>query len=145
MLSLVQLCFGLYLRVFTFLLLFESTCSQFEWITYDTIDEIMDRMNSVNSINCFEKQPIELVLPEESVYQKPSIEMLRSDIILRNRTQLLHVRNIAHRNAVLFSYLFQKLFDLDEPGLMYILLHNAGLLLKFKIVRYQLYFYVLSS
>ncbi|CAF1255091.1 unnamed protein product [Adineta steineri] len=103
-----------------------KTCSQFEWISYDKIDEVMDRINSVNSANCFQKQPSELVLPEEAVYQKPSIEMLKKDIIMRNRTQLLHVRNIAHRNALLYSYLFQRLFDFEEPGLTYILLHNAA-------------------
>jgi hypothetical protein len=104
----------------------ERSQAQFEWITYDKIDEIMDRINSVNRDNCFEKQPSELVLPEEAVYQKPSIDMLKRDIILRNRTQLLHVRNIAHRNALLYSYLFQRLFDFEEPGLTYLLLHNAG-------------------
>jgi hypothetical protein len=121
---------NLFLRIFIslglYLLLFNKSYSQFEWISYDKIDEIMDLINSVNSVNCFDKQPNELVLPEESVYQKPSIEMLKKDIIMRNRTQLLHVRNIAHRNALLYSYLFQRLFDFEEPGLTYILLHNAG-------------------
>ncbi|CAF0727511.1 unnamed protein product [Adineta ricciae] len=116
------------ISLFLFLCLFlpNKYRTQFEWITYDKIDEIMDRINSVNSVNCFQKQPSELVLPEEAVYQKPSIDMLRKDIIMRNRTQLLHVRNIAHRNALLYSYLFQRLFDLEEPGLTYILLHNAA-------------------
>jgi hypothetical protein len=114
------------LSVFLCILLFERSRSQFEWIVYDKIDEIMDRINSVTAGNCFQKQPSELLLPEESVYQKPSIEMLKKDIIMRNRTQLLHIRNIAHRNALLFSYLFQRLFDFEEPGLTYILLHNAG-------------------
>ncbi|CAF4153929.1 unnamed protein product [Rotaria sp. Silwood2] len=118
----VYICISLFLC----LLLFDKSYSQFEWITYDKIDEIMDRINSVNRDNCFQKQPNELVLPEEAVYQKPSIEMLKKDIIMRNRTQLLHVRNIAHRNALLYSYLFQRLFDFEEPGLTYILLHNAG-------------------
>ena len=120
---LVRICISLSLCF----LLINKNCSQFEWISYDKIDEIMDEINSVNSINCFEKQPSELVLPEESVYQKPTIEMLKKDIIMRNRTQLLHVRNIAHRNALLYSYLFQRLFDFEEPGLTYIFLHNAGL------------------
>ena len=118
----VRLCICLCLC----LLFFDKSRSQFEWIAYDKIDEIMDRINSVTAGNCFNKQPSELVLPEEAVYQKPSIEMLKKDIIMRNRTQLLHVRNIAHRNALLYSYLFQRLFDFEEPGLTYILLHNAG-------------------
>jgi hypothetical protein len=121
---------NLFLRIFIslglYLLLFNKSYSQFEWISYDKIDEIMDLINSVNSVNCFDKQPNELVLPEESVYQKPSIEMLKKDIIMRNRTELLHIRNIAHRNALLYSYLFQRLFDFEEPGLTYILLHTAG-------------------
>lgn len=117
---------GIFLSLFPCLLLFDHSRSQFEWISYDKIDEIMERINSVNSINCFDKQPSELVLPEEAVYQKPSVDMLKKDIIMRNRTQLLHVRNIAHRNALLYSYLFQRLFDAEEPGLTYILLHNAG-------------------
>ena len=119
---LVRLC----LSVFLCVLLFEKSNTQFEWIVYDKIDEIMDRMNSVTAGNCFQKQPSELLLPEEAVYQKPSIEMLKKDIIMRNRTQLLHVRNTAHRNALLYSYLFQRLFDFEETGLTYILLHNAG-------------------
>jgi hypothetical protein len=112
--------------LFLFVILFDLSRSQFEWITYDKIDEIMDRINSVNSGNCFDKQSSELVLPDDAVYQKPSIDMLKNDLIMRNRTQLLHVRNIAHRNALLYSYLLQRLFDFDEPGLTYMFLHNAG-------------------
>ena len=125
------------------LLSIDQICSQFEWISYDKIDEIMERINSVNSINCFEKQPSELVLPDEAVYQKPSIDMLRKDLIMRNRTQLLHVRNIAHRNALLYSYLFQRLFDSEEPGLTYILLHNAGKMSK-EIVEFEMHVFILQ-
>lgn len=116
----------IFLLLLPCLLLIDQIDSQFEWISYDKIDEIMERINSVNSINCLKKQPSELVLPDEAVYQKPSIDMLRKEMIMRNRTQLLHVRNIAHRNALLYSYLFQRLFDSEEPGLTYIFLHNAG-------------------
>lgn len=122
----MSLFIRVFISIFVCILLFDKSRSQFEWISYDKIDEIMNRMNAVNSINCFQKQPSELVLPEEAVYQKPSIEMLKKDIIMRNRTQLLHIRNLAHRNALLYSYLFQRLFDFEEPGLTYILLHNAG-------------------
>lgn len=122
----MQVLVDLFLKLLTILLITDQMESQFEWIAYDTIDEIMERINSVNNRNCFEKQPSELVLPDEAVYQKPTMQTLKNEILMRNRTQLLHVRNIAHRNAILFSYLFQRLFDLEEPGLMYILLHNAG-------------------
>ncbi|CAF1047536.1 unnamed protein product [Didymodactylos carnosus] len=130
MISMKNYIFKFSLSLLLCLLFFERNSlyinSQFEWIEYDKIDEIMERINNVNSGNCFQKQPSELVLPEESVFQKPSIEMLKKDIIMRNRTQLLHVRNIAHRNALLYSYLFQRLFDFEEPGLTYILLHNVA-------------------
>lgn len=122
----MDLCVYICISLLVFLLVFDKSDSQFEWIFYDKIDEIMDKINSVNRDNCGEKGPSELVLPEDAVYQKPSIGMLRTDIVMRNRTQLLHVRNIAHRNALLYSYLFQRAFDFDEPGLTYILLHNAG-------------------
>ena len=92
--------------------------AQFEWISYDAIDEIMEKMNAVNADNCYQKQPSELQLIEDVVYHPPTIELLKKSIILSNRTQLLHTRNIAHKNAILYSYQLQTLFDFDQPGLM---------------------------
>ena len=93
--------------------------AQFEWIHYDKIDEIMEKINAVTADNCAQKQPSELQLIEDVVYHPPTIELLKKSIILSNRTQLLHTRNIAHKNAVLYSYQLQNLFDFDQPGLMY--------------------------
>ncbi|RMZ96671.1 G-coupled receptor -like protein, partial [Brachionus plicatilis] len=100
--------------------------SQYEWITYDKIDEIMEKMNAVTADNCHLKQPSELQLIADVVYHPPTIELLKKGIILSNRTQLLHARNIAHKNAILYSYQLQNLFDFEEPGLMYYYLHAAA-------------------
>ena len=51
----------------------------------------MDKINSVNSGNCFQKQPNELVLPEEAVYQKPSIEMLKKEKIVHEYVITSHL------------------------------------------------------
>jgi hypothetical protein len=100
--------------------------SQFEWITYDRIDEIMEKINAVNADNCYLKQPSELQLIEDVVYYPPTVELLKKSIILSNRTQLLHTRNVAHKNAILYSYQLQNLFDFDQPGLMYYYLHSTA-------------------
>jgi hypothetical protein len=105
---------------------FKLCASQFEWITYDKIDEIMEKINAVNVDNCWQKQPSELQLIEDVVYHPPTIELLKKGIILSNRTQLLHARNIAHKNAIMYSYQLQNLFDFDQPGLMYYYLHATA-------------------
>ena len=100
--------------------------AQFEWIKYDKINEIMEKINAVNADNCAMKQPSELQLIEDVVYHPPTVELLKKSIILSNRTQLLHARNIAHKNGILYSYQLQQLFDFDQPGLMYYYLHAAA-------------------
>ena len=102
------------------------SAGQFEWITYDKIDEIMEKMNAVNAENCAQKQPSELQLIEDAVHQPPTIDQFFKDIILSNRSALLHTRNNAHRNAILYSYQLQQIFDFDQPGLMYYYLHAAS-------------------
>lgn len=86
----------------------------------------MEKMNAVNKGNCHQKQPSELQLIEDVVHQPPTIDLLKKGIILANRTQLLHTRNMAHKNAILYSYQLQNLFDFDQPGLMYYYLHAAA-------------------
>ncbi len=86
---------------------------QFEWIVYDRIDEIMEKMNAVTADNCHQKQPSELQLIDDVVHQPPTINLLKTGIILANRTQLLHTRNVAHKNAILYS--FQLLHRCPRP------------------------------
>jgi len=110
----------------TFLIIAKLGDCQFEWIVYDRIDEIMEKMNAVTSENCHQKQPSELQLIDDVVHQPPTINLLKTGIILANRTQLLHTRNVAHKNAILYSFQLQNLFDFDQPGLMYYYLHSAA-------------------
>jgi hypothetical protein len=114
------------LAVLGLLFLAELTTAQYEWISYDKIDEIMEKINAVTPENCHLKQPSELQLIEDVVYHPPTVELLKKSIILSNRTQLLHTRNVAHKNAIMYSYQLQNLFDFDEPGLMYYYLHATA-------------------
>jgi len=102
------------------------TQSQYDWIKYDKIDEVFEKINAITADNCAQKQTSELQLPEDVIYRLPSIDQLKKSLILHNRTQLLHVRNIAHKNAILYSYLLQTLFDFDQPGLFYYYLHSSA-------------------
>jgi hypothetical protein len=113
------------IAVLLVLILKLSHC-QYEWIKYDKIDEIFEKINEITADNCAQKQRNELQLPDDIIYHLPSIELLKKSLILQNRTQLLHTRNIAHKNAVLYSYLLQNVFDFDQPGLFYYYLHAAA-------------------
>lgn len=111
---------------FICLLLIPICLSQYDWIVYDRINEIMEKINAVNSDNCHLKQPSELQLPNDVIYYPPTIDLLKKSLILSNRTQLLHVRNIAHKNAIMYSFQLQTLFDFEQPGLMYYYLHAGA-------------------
>ena len=97
--------------------------SPYDWTGYDAFDEIDDRMNSVNPQNCRSKPKEELYLPRETLAQLPRFNQLLTNLILPNRTKLLHLHNMALNRAFFWSYMFQKLNDSDtfemQPGLMY--------------------------
>ena len=97
--------------------------SVYGWQTEDNFDDITSRMVSVNSQNCKSKPQTELYLPSETLAQLPRFNKLLSTIIYPNRTNLLHLHNMALNRAFYFSYILQKLnetasFEL-QPGLMY--------------------------
>ena len=118
---------GVCLKLTISLILVTHLCDcQFEWIVYDRIDEIMEKMNADTADNWHQKQPSELQLIDDVVHEPPTISLLKTGIILANRTQLLHTRNVAHKNAILYSFQLQNLFDFDQPGLMYYYLHAAA-------------------
>ena len=76
--------------------------SQFEWITYDKIDEIMEKMNAVNADNCAQKQPSELQLIEDVVYHPPTIELVCNLLILFVRLEQLYnilLKNLSSKRA----------------------------------------------
>lgn len=102
----------------------------FDWQTYDAFDEINDRMEAVNRENCRSKPASELRLPSETLAQLPRFNKLLSTIIFPNRTNLLHLHNMALNRAFYYSYIFQKLnasLDFEkQPGLMYYMFSAAA-------------------
>jgi len=97
--------------------------SPYEWRTYDNFDEVDDMMNSVNAHNCHAKPAEQLRLPRETLAQLPRFNKLLSTLIYPNRTDLLHLHNMALNRAFFYSYIYQKLNETEDfllqPGLMY--------------------------
>ena len=104
--------------------------SVYDWATYDTFDEITDKMDSVTAANCQSKPKKELHLTDQVLAQMPRFNKLLSSIIYPNRTNLLHVHNMALNRAFYFSYAFQKLNETYQfyyqPGLMYYYFSTAA-------------------
>ena len=87
-------------------------------------------MNSVNFDNCHAKPEEELRLPRDTLAQLPRYNKLLSTIIYPNRTDLLHLHNMALNRAFFYSYMFQKLNETEDfllqPGLMYYMFSAAA-------------------
>lgn len=102
----------------------------FDWQSYDRFDEINDRMDAINAENCRSKPASELRLPAEAIAQKPRFNKLLSTIIYENRTDLLHLHNMALNRAFFYSYIFQKMNESQafeyQPGLMYYMFSAAA-------------------
>lgn len=97
--------------------------SPYDWVGYDKFDEITDRYTAVDKFNCKSKPISELYLPDETVAQKPRFNRLLSMVYYPNRTDMMHIHNMALNRAFFFSYIFQKLNESEDfpyqPGLMY--------------------------
>jgi len=98
--------------------------SPFEWRQEDNFDDVMYRMMEVTAGNCMSKPREVLYLPDETVSQLPRFNRLLSSIIYPNRTDLLHLHNMALNRAFFYSYMNQRLnkSEIDfpmQPGLMY--------------------------
>lgn len=97
--------------------------SPYDWVQHDIFDEITERYSAINKFNCKSKPQAELYMPTDTVSQVPAFNRLLSMIIYPNRTNLLHLHNMALNRAFFFSYVFQKLNESEDfqyqPGLMY--------------------------
>lgn len=102
----------------------------FDWRERDAFDEIDARMNAINRDNCGSKPPSGLHLPKETLAQLPLFNKLLTNIIYPNRTNLLHLHNMALNRAFFYSYIMQKLNEsdqfLNQPGLLYYYLSAAA-------------------
>ncbi|CAG2178002.1 unnamed protein product, partial [Oppiella nova] len=92
---------------------------QFNWQTRDSFDEIRKQLDKVVEDNCKVMDINELFLPQSSVTHIPDLKWLGIDPIFPNRTNLLHIHNMALSRAFYLSYILQKAPDDSEPGFMY--------------------------
>ena len=119
----MQLSWGVLLWILGLVLFTYADDSPFDWFGDDSFDEIDNRMNSINLLNCKSKPASELRLPVETIAQIPRFNKLLTTIIYPNRTNLLHLHNMALNRAFYYSYIFQKLNETEDfvkqPGLMY--------------------------
>lgn len=96
------------------------------WHKRDNFDLIEDKLNRVNHDNCHVVDRNQLFLPPSSVSEIPDIKQFGIDPIYPNRTNLLHINNVALNRAFFFSYILQKAPDDQEPGFMYYILSSAA-------------------
>lgn len=113
----------LYLLLF---LLFRSVSGQFDWQKYDDFDRIREKLDRVNADNCKIVDVNDLFLDYDTVSHIPDIKFLGIDPVFPNRTNLLHVHNMAISRAFFYSYILQKVNDESEPGFMYYFLSNIA-------------------
>jgi len=76
--------------------------SVYDWMPYDSFDEIDDRYRAITAQNCKSKPRSELRMPYGSVGQLPQFNRLLNYVVYPNRTKLLHVHNMALNRAFFF-------------------------------------------
>ncbi|KAI1308698.1 putative G-protein coupled receptor [Halotydeus destructor] len=99
---------------------------QFQWQVRDSFDEVTKKMERVNPENCKIVNLNQLFLPTASVTHVPDIKSFGIDPIYPNRTNLLHIHNMAMSRAFFYSFILQKAADEHEPGFMYYFLSTIA-------------------
>lgn len=99
---------------------------QHNWHQSDNFDEIKGKYERPSSDNCNVIDRNHLFLPSSSVSQIPDIKQFGIDPIYLNRTNLLHIQNVALNRAFFYSYILQKAPDESEPGFLYYMLSAAS-------------------
>jgi len=107
-------------------LLVRTVQCQFEWQKYDNFDKIREKLDKVNADNCRIVDVNDLFLDLDTVSHIPDIKYFGIDPIFPNRTNLLHVHNLAISRAFFYSYILQKVNDEAEPGFMYYFLSTIA-------------------
>lgn len=98
----------------------------------DTFDEIKIKYDKVNYDNCPIQHLNDLYLPEDSVSHLPDIKEININPVFPNRTNLLHLHNMALSRAFFWSYILQSRFirpainDTYDPGMMYYFLSTVA-------------------
>ncbi|KAJ8952914.1 hypothetical protein NQ318_006531 [Aromia moschata] len=113
-------------------LLAVGVIGQYEWQARDAFDEVTRSMKLVNKDNCEIQHVGDLYLPENSVSHLPDIKDVNINPVFPNRTQLLHIHNMALNRAFFWSYILQSRFirpainDTYDPGMMYYFLSTVA-------------------
>lgn len=68
----------------------------------DQFDDIRDKFDRVSEQNCRIQDVNELFLPNSTVTHVPNIKRLNIDPVFPNRTNLLHIHNMAISKAFFF-------------------------------------------
>ncbi|XP_076259463.1 uncharacterized protein LOC143195864 [Rhynchophorus ferrugineus] len=119
-------------RVLLILFYLLAVRGQYEWQSHDAFDEVMRSFRAVNKDNCEVQHTADLYLPEDSISHLPDIKDVNINPVFPNRTQLLHIHNIALNRAFFWSYILQSRFirpainDTYDPGMMYYLLSTVA-------------------
>ncbi|XP_023016255.1 uncharacterized protein [Leptinotarsa decemlineata] len=122
----------MYSYAFFVCLLTVGVTGQYEWQARDPFDEVSRSMNRVNKYNCEIQHVGDLYLPENSVSHLPDIKDININPVFPNRTQLLHMHNMALNRAFFWSYILQSRFirpainDTYDPGMMYYFLSTVA-------------------
>ncbi|XP_061196658.1 uncharacterized protein LOC133204933 [Saccostrea echinata] len=79
------------------------------WMKWDAYDELEYQFRSVTGENCRSHPFNDLRMPEDVLTQIPKYNELRSKVFYKNRTNLIHLHNMALNRAFYYSYIFQRL------------------------------------
>lgn len=88
--------------IFLLLTVIRLTNCQFDWQSRDNFDAINEQVNRVNRDNCRIVDINDLFLPNSTVTHVPNIKWLGTDPVFPNRTNLLHVHNMALSRAFFY-------------------------------------------
>lgn len=105
---------------------------QYEWQTRDAFDEVSRAIKATTKSNCEIQHVGDLFLSPDTVSHLPDIKDVNINPVFPNRTQLLHMHNMALNRAFFWSYILQSRFirpainDTYDPGMMYYLLSTVA-------------------
>lgn len=108
------------------------TNGQYEWQAIDAYDEVKLQMDKVNKYNCPIQHLGDLFLPQDSVSHLPDVKEVNINPVFPNRTNLLHLHNLALSRSFFWSYILQSRFirpainDTYDPGMMYYFLSTVA-------------------
>lgn len=88
------------------------------WMKWDAFDELDQQFQSVTGENCRSKRLEDLLMPENVVTQIPLYNKLQTSIFYKNRTNLVHLHNMALNRAFFFGYIHQRLNTSDTFKLL---------------------------